>query len=80
MGSTRLWPVSFALALGAIDWSGGLGMPPPDASGLSYVVLEGDQCLVFFLGGIPTTGDGSTPGALGFASSPGEPANAERAR
>jgi prepilin-type N-terminal cleavage/methylation domain-containing protein len=47
----------------AVDWSGGFGMP---AAG--YTILEGDQCLVFFLGGIPTTG-----GCLGFSKNPYDP-------
>lgn len=36
--------------LAGIDWSGGVGMP---ASG--WVLLQGDQCLVFFLGGMPAS-------------------------
>src|SRR5262249_18811178 len=47
-----------------IDWSGGLGIPP------GGVILEGDQCLVFFLGGIPT----ANPNAcLGFSTNPKNP-------
>jgi prepilin-type N-terminal cleavage/methylation domain-containing protein len=49
-----------------VDWSGGLGMP---AAG--YVILEGDQCLVFFLGGIPTNG-----GCLGFSKKTDDPTQA----
>jgi prepilin-type N-terminal cleavage/methylation domain-containing protein len=46
-----------------IDWDGdGIKSPP--------VMLTGDQCLVFFLGGIP---EQSTPGVRGFASG-GNPA------
>ncbi len=39
-----------------VDWSGGRGGLP--------TTLEGDQCLVFFLGGIPATG--SVNACLGF--------------
>jgi general secretion pathway protein G len=46
-----------------IDWSGGLGMPT------GGVILEGDQCLVFFLGGIPAPGGGT----LGFSKDPKNP-------
>lgn len=49
-----------------IDWSGGLGMPP------GGVVLEGDQCLVFFLGGIPARDNGN-PVVTGFSTNPRNP-------
>ncbi|MCI0456976.1 MAG: prepilin-type N-terminal cleavage/methylation domain-containing protein [Gemmataceae bacterium] len=45
------------------DWSGGLGLST------GGVILEGDQCLVFFLGGIPTSGGGT----LGFSTDPRNP-------
>ena len=47
-----------------IDWTGCGGTLP--------VTLEGDQCLVFFLGGIPISG--STPGCAGFYSDNTNPA------
>jgi len=47
-----------------VDWSGGQGMTATDA-----IVLEGDQCLVFFLGGIPTA---ANPTA-GFSKDPSNP-------
>jgi len=53
-----------------VDWSGGLGMPPTGG-----VVLEGDQCLVFFLGGIPSS-PGGTNACLGFSKSVGNPTQA----
>jgi hypothetical protein len=50
-----------------IDWSGGAWTTANNG-----VILEGDQCLVFFLGGIPSNGapqgfaaDGRNPTALG---------------
>ena len=60
-----------------IHWNGNAsfgGVPAgfvqgQDAPGA--VTLEGDQCLVFFLGGIPGTG----PSCLGFAADPKNPAN-----
>ena len=52
-----------------IDWSGGLNKPAVDAG----VVLQGDQCLVFFLGGIPTKDSNGNFGCTGFSSNPGNP-------
>lgn len=52
-----------------IDWTGGTdatwatGTPAP-------VILEGDQCLVFFLGGPPT----ASGGCAGFSTDPNNPA------
>src|SRR5439155_9839088 len=51
-----------------VDWSGGLGIP----ANPGYVILEGDQCLVFFLGGIPSTANGLNA-CLGFSRSPTNP-------
>jgi prepilin-type N-terminal cleavage/methylation domain-containing protein len=39
-------------------------------------LLTGDQCLVFFLGGIPSSG---TPGCLGFSTDPTDPSQASAA-
>jgi prepilin-type N-terminal cleavage/methylation domain-containing protein len=50
-----------------IDWSGGLGMPN------GGVVLEGDQCLVFFLGGIPAVDSNGNLGVTGFSTNPQNP-------
>jgi general secretion pathway protein G len=48
------------------DWSGD-GVPN------GPWLLEGDQCLVFFLGGIPSTG-GPVPSVQGFSTNPASPA------
>ena len=52
----------------AIAWDG--------ANTNIYTILEGDQCLVFFLGGIPN-GNGKPP--LGFSTNPANPAAAATA-
>ena len=51
-----------------IDWNGSGAID----SGVEFV-LEGEECLVFFLGGIPTA-SGSPPGYLGFSNNPSNPA------
>jgi general secretion pathway protein G len=56
-----------------IDWDG-TGTYTP-ASGLippGYIVLEGDQCLVWFLGGMPTTA-GGIASCTGFSTNPFNP-------
>jgi prepilin-type N-terminal cleavage/methylation domain-containing protein len=53
---------------GAIDWSGGVAPGVPQGG----VLLQGDQCLVFFLGGIPIT-DGTNFGVMGFSTNPQNP-------
>ncbi len=51
-----------------IPWAGSVSLP---ASGL---VLEGDQCLVFFLGGPPITGGTASAGLMGgFSTDPLNP-------
>jgi general secretion pathway protein G len=51
-----------------IDWNGA-GLTTD-----SDVILEGDQCLVFFLGGIQRPPSGNVPaGCLGFSTSPANP-------
>jgi hypothetical protein len=52
------WQASF------LDWNG-------NGAADGAVTLEGDQCLVFFLGGIPR--QGATPGCLGFSTDPRDP-------
>src|SRR5262245_36947772 len=52
-----------------IDWNGNGKIDVPADGG--DVVLEGDQCLVFFLGGIPTA---NPPGCLGFSTNERNPA------
>ncbi len=54
-----------------IPWAGATAMP---ASG---VVLDGDQCLVFFLGGPPV--GGGLPGLQGFSTNPLNPADSTTA-
>jgi prepilin-type N-terminal cleavage/methylation domain-containing protein len=59
---SAIWP--------RLDWS-----QKPDWSGTgspAVFTLEGDQCLVFFLGGIP---DPATPGVRGFSTNPANPAS-----
>jgi hypothetical protein len=52
------------MKLDGIDWNGNGKIDPPDQGG--DVILEGDQCLVFFLGGIN--------GTKGFSTNPANPA------
>jgi prepilin-type N-terminal cleavage/methylation domain-containing protein len=62
---SAIWPrLNWAAG---IDWSGGLGMPN------GGVVLTGDQCLVFFLGGIPQKDATGTFGVIGFSTNPQNP-------
>ncbi len=53
-----------------IDWNGNLVIDP---SGPNGMILEGEHCLVFFLGGIPAA-PGGPPGCLGFSTNPTNPA------
>ncbi len=63
-----------------IDWNGnGVYDPPPPVSvpgGTAHIpwMLEGDQCLVFFLGGIPSLA-GGVPNMQGFGKNPKNPAD-----
>jgi prepilin-type N-terminal cleavage/methylation domain-containing protein len=52
-------------AANGIDWDGNATLSPP-------ITLTGDQCLVFFLGGIP--GRVPNPSCLGFSTNPRNPA------
>ena len=58
----RMWP----RLRGPVDWSGD-GVPN------GPWLLEGDQCLVFFLGGIPVS-SGGVLGTEGFSTNPAVPA------
>jgi prepilin-type N-terminal cleavage/methylation domain-containing protein len=71
----RIWPKMDFLTLqvknpkdgsviSTVDWSGGT------MTGKYAVVLEGDQCLVYFLGGLPAT---NALGCRGFADSASNP-------
>jgi prepilin-type N-terminal cleavage/methylation domain-containing protein len=68
---TRLWP-RLSVAPGVtypVDWNGN-GSQTPDPP----VVLTGDQCLVFFLGGIQSSSP--SPHCLGFSTNEKNPAQA----
>jgi prepilin-type N-terminal cleavage/methylation domain-containing protein len=70
---TRLWPrlsVAFGVTF-PIDWNGNGIVDPP-------VELTGDQCLVFFLGGIQNSSP--TPHCLGFSTNEKNPAQLTGAR
>src|SRR5262249_30626286 len=61
----RLWP-RLSLAPGTrLDWNG-------DGQIAGDWVLEGDECLVFFLGGVPCRSAGVN-GCLGFSADPDNP-------
>ncbi len=64
-------PAPFA----GINWNGSnnAGTPIIDSGA---VTLEGDQCLVFFLGGIPQPQGGGVFGAGGFSKNPRDPSAA----
>jgi hypothetical protein len=62
-----MWPRIVLEPGTRIDWNG-------DGRVQGDWVLEGDECLVFFLGGIPV-GPGGTPGCMGFATNPRNPAS-----
>jgi hypothetical protein len=65
----RCWPkIDWA---NGIDWNGNGKVDPPEGGG--DVVLEGDQCLVFFLGGIPKR-QGEAFDLQGFSADPDDPA------
>lgn len=51
-----------------IDWDGNGKLTPGE------VLLEGDQCLVFFLGGIPGRDANNIPFTSGFSTNPQNPA------
>jgi general secretion pathway protein G len=60
---TTLWTTQ------GIDWNNNSTLDPA-------VVLEGDQCLVFFMGGIPAlAGGGVPPNVQGFSANPKNPAD-----
>ena len=62
--SNRILSIMWPRLAYPVDWSGGTGGKNTDW------ILDGDQCLVFFLGGIPSA---SPAGVTGFSSSPTNP-------
>jgi general secretion pathway protein G len=62
----KLWPQIDLSPGSALDWNG-------DGQARGDWILEGDECLVFFLGGIPRGGDGPAPDCLGFARNARDP-------
>lgn len=56
-----------------LDWNGNGVYDKPATPGTPAFTLEGDQCLAFFLGGIPTGLGTSAPGTLGFCTNPFNP-------
>jgi hypothetical protein len=79
----KVWPrINWANPAGGIDWNGNgvidTATKPPGRDGGDSFTLEGDQVLVFCLGGIPNNlgAIGTTPpSTLGFSSDPTNPAN-----
>jgi prepilin-type N-terminal cleavage/methylation domain-containing protein len=53
-----------------VDWNGNGVLDAPSVAN-NFLILEGDQALVFFLGGIPTY---DPNGCLGFSTNPRNPA------
>jgi len=51
-----------------VDWNGNGSLDDPEA------ILGGDQCLVFFLGGIPVPPSSGSRGTQGFSTNPANPA------
>src|SRR5262249_25160281 len=75
----KLFPKLPALPTAAntvvINWIGDLNFPNQPAAGWPSVDLEGHQCLVFFLGGIPTgTWNNQVNAVTGFSTNPANPA------
>lgn len=67
-----MWP---RLALNSqIDWNGDGSIDGPGGNAQNGWVLEGEECLVFFTGGIPAAGSPSN--VLGFSPNPSNPAAA----
>jgi general secretion pathway protein G len=54
-----------------IDWNGDKVAQSGANDGF---ILQGQECLVFFLGGIPTGQGGNVPGCTGFSTNPSNPA------
>ena len=66
----RLWPrLQFP-----VDWNGNGKIDPPTGPIAGDVILTGDQCLVFFLCGIPFVDGTGLPTCSGFSTNPANPA------
>jgi prepilin-type N-terminal cleavage/methylation domain-containing protein len=61
----RIWP--------RIDWTKGVDWGADLLLGQPFVILQGDQCLVFFLGGMQQPSGAGSNGCLGFATDPYNP-------
>jgi hypothetical protein len=70
----KVWP---GIQLKGIDWNGNGVVDPPDRGG--DVVLEEDQILVFFLGGIPGPSK-RAPTCKGFSVDPQNPTSSTEKR
>jgi prepilin-type N-terminal cleavage/methylation domain-containing protein len=68
---SAMWPrIDWSDPNNRLDWAG-TGLSRKALFNASYTYhLDGDQCLVFFLAGIP---DQHTPGCLGFSTNPKNP-------
>jgi prepilin-type N-terminal cleavage/methylation domain-containing protein len=64
---TSLFPRIDLSGATTLDWTG--------SGQAGDFILEGDQCLVFFLGGIPAGIAGGTRGCTGFSTNPANPAD-----
>ena len=64
------YPAGSTPGVNGIDWNGN------GAISNGFLDLEGDQCLVFFLGGIPQPQGGGVFGAGGFSKNPRNPSDA----
>jgi prepilin-type N-terminal cleavage/methylation domain-containing protein len=76
----KVWPrISWANAAGGIDWNGNGAIDAatamPGRDGGDAFTLEGDQVLVFCLGGIPNNLAAGPPSTQGFSSDATNPAN-----
>jgi general secretion pathway protein G len=65
-----MWPnMSPTATINWAGYNGAVAVTMPAAG----VVLEGDQCLVFFVGGPPNTGANASAGLMGFSTNPLDP-------
>jgi len=65
---------------GKYDWNNdGTTKDPTIPANPAVWILTGDQCLVFFLGGIPSRASGGVDVCLGFAKNPADPVDVYQA-